>query len=72
MGDELNGWGPALEEIARHKAAACAMGGAARLTRQASRGRLNARERLDALFDPGTFFEIGALLGATADPPAPG
>lgn len=36
MGDELNGWGPALEEI------------------------------------PGTFFEIGALLGVTADPPAPG
>lgn len=71
MGDELNGWGPALEEIARRKAVAYGMGGEARLARQASRGRLNARERLDALFDPGTFFEIGALLGATADPPAP-
>jgi len=36
------------------------MGGQARLDRQRERGRLNARERLAALFDPGTFFEIGA------------
>ncbi|CAO5247778.1 acyl-CoA carboxylase subunit beta [Frankia sp. AgKG'84/4] len=71
MGDDLHGWGPALAEIARRKAAAHDMGGAARLTRQTQRGRLNARERLDALFDPGTFFEIGALVGTTADPPAP-
>ncbi|MBX6388524.1 MAG: acetyl-CoA carboxylase carboxyltransferase subunit [Frankia sp.] len=47
------------------------MGGQARLVRQAERGRLNARERLAALFDPGTFYEIGALVGSTEQPPVP-
>src|SRR5260370_9038199 len=48
------------------------MGGQARLDGQGERGRLNARERLAALFDPGTFFEIGALVGTTEQPPVPG
>ena len=55
MSDDLNGWAPSLEEIARRKAVAEGMGGEARLQRQAARGRLNARERLLALVDPGTF-----------------
>jgi acetyl-CoA carboxylase carboxyltransferase component len=70
--DELNGWGPALDEIARRKADARAMGGEARRTRQHDRGRLDARERLVALFDAGTFTEIGLLVGSTEDPPVPG
>jgi acetyl-CoA carboxylase carboxyltransferase component len=68
----LHGWGPAIEEIERRKAETLAMGGEARLVRQRERGRLNARERLAALFDPGTFFEIGNLVGTTEDPPVPG
>ncbi len=72
MGDELFGWGPALEEIERRKREARAMGGEARLVRQRDRGRLNARERLADLFDPGTFFEIGNLVGTTEVPPVPG
>jgi methylmalonyl-CoA decarboxylase subunit alpha len=72
MSDELHGWGPALEEIARRKAEAYAMGGQARLDRQHQRGRLDARERLDRLFDPGTFSEIGNLVGTTDQPPVPG
>jgi acetyl-CoA carboxylase carboxyltransferase component len=72
MDDELSGWGPALEEIERRKAETRAMGGDARLVRQRERGRLNARERVAALFDPGTFFEIGNLVGTTESPPAPG
>ena len=48
------------------------MGGEARLTRQHERGRLDARERLSALFDPGTFTEIGTLVGTTETPPVPG
>ena len=72
MDDELSGWGPALGEIARRKADALAMGGAARRTRQHDRGRLDARERLEILFDPGTFAEIGLLVGSTDDPPVPG
>ena len=35
-------------------------------------GRLNARERLERLFDPGTFFEIGGLVGTVDEPPVPG
>jgi acetyl-CoA carboxylase carboxyltransferase component len=72
MPDELHGWGPALEEIGRRKAEALAMGGETRLVRQRERGRLNARERLAALFDPGSFSEIGQLVGTTDDPPVPG
>ena len=48
------------------------MGGEARLTRQRDRGRLNARERVAGLFDPGYFFEIGLLVGTTDEPPVPG
>jgi len=70
MTDELHGWGPALEEIGRRKADTRAMGGEARLRRQHERGRLNARQRLDRLFDPGTFFEIGNLVGTVDEPPA--
>ncbi len=72
MTDELHGWGPALEEIARRKDEARAMGGEARIDRQHRRGRLDARERLDRLFDPGTLFEIGGLVGTTDQPPVPG
>ncbi|MGA2835625.1 MAG: carboxyl transferase domain-containing protein [Acidimicrobiales bacterium] len=72
MDDELHGWGPALDEIARRKADAHSMGGEARLVRQHERGRLSARERLTALFDPGTFFEIGTLVGSTEEPTVPG
>jgi acetyl-CoA carboxylase carboxyltransferase component len=66
---ELSGWGPSLDEIERRKSATLVMGGEMRLSRQRDRGRLNARERLAALFDPGTFFEIGQLVGTTDDPP---
>ncbi len=48
------------------------MGGDARLIRQRERGRLNARERIAALFDPGSFSEIGQLVGTTEEPPVPG
>ena len=72
MSDELHGWGPALDEIGRRKAEAHEMGGEARLERQRNRGRLDARERLARLFDPGSFFEIGALVGTVDEPPVPG
>jgi len=39
------------------------MGGAEKLARQKSRGKLNARERLAALLDDGSFREIGKLAG---------
>ena len=39
-----------------------AAGGAAEVERQHAKGRLTARERIDALFDPGTFCEIDTLV----------
>ena len=48
------------------------MGGETRLARQMERGRLNARERIATLFDPGSFSEIGQMVGSTEDPPIPG
>jgi methylmalonyl-CoA decarboxylase subunit alpha len=72
MTEELHGWGPALEEIARRKDEGRAMGGQARIDRQHRRGRLDARERLARLFDPDTFSEIGGLVGTTDQPPVPG
>lgn len=57
-------WAPALAELERRRAAAHAMGGAERVERlMAARGKLDARARLDALFDPGTFVELGTLVG---------
>jgi methylmalonyl-CoA decarboxylase subunit alpha len=70
--DDRGAWGPALDEIERRKAETLAMGGEARLIRQGERGRLNARERIAALFDPGSFSEIGQLVGTSEDPPVPG
>ena len=48
-----------IEEHARRTAKALEMGGKERLARQAAKGRLNARQRIDYLFDPGSFLEIG-------------
>ena len=71
MEDDRFGWGPALEEIQRRKSEAMAMGGEARLERQRRRNRLHARQRIAALFDPGTFYEIGQLVGTGSQPPVP-
>lgn len=48
-----------IAEHERRKAHALAMGGAERLAKQKAQGRLNARERIERLFDAGTFLEIG-------------
>ncbi len=49
------------------------MGGPARLEKRRAEGRLDARERVARLLDPGSFVEIGALAGRSrdGDPPAP-
>lgn len=60
----------AVEDLARRKAKAHEMGGAERVERQRARGKLDARARVQALFDPGSFEEFGGLAqagGATPD-----
>jgi len=41
-------------------------GGQKHIERQHDRGKLTARERIDALIDPGTFKELGSFVGATS------
>ncbi len=63
MSDDLNGWGPALDDLAARRTAARAMGGDERLAKKRAKGQLDARARIDHLIDPGTFREIGTLVG---------
>ena len=59
-GDE---WGPVLEDRAARRAAARAMGGEERLDRHRKAGKLDARARVAELLDPGSFRELGTLVG---------
>lgn len=60
-------WQSILAELERKRAFSQAMGGAARLDRTAEAGKLNARQRVVALFDEGTFTELGSLAGNLSD-----
>ena len=48
-----------LDDLERRRQQALAMGGPERLAKRRATGFLNARERIDYLFDPGTFVESG-------------
>jgi acetyl-CoA carboxylase carboxyltransferase component len=56
-------WQPELDELAAREALAREMGGPERVARQHAGGRMTVRERIDALLDPGSFHEIGAIAG---------
>ena len=66
------GWGPLLDELRRRQGAARALGGAEKIERQHAKGKLDARQRLERLFDPGSFTELGALVGGLDDLPGDG
>jgi len=51
-----------LDRLADLRRRADLGGGEDRLARQREAGKLTARERIDALFDPGTFEELGKLV----------
>jgi biotin carboxyl carrier protein len=55
------GWASEIQEVERRRELARTMGGPSKLARQNAEGKLNVRERIDALVDPGSFSEIGAL-----------
>lgn len=57
-------WDAKLAELAAHRDRARAMGGPDRLAAHRGSGKLDARGRIDALLDPGSFREIGTLVGA--------
>lgn len=54
-----------LAELDRRRSAGSAMGGEKKLARRAEQGQMNAQQRLDALVDSGSFFEVG-LLGRSS------
>ncbi|MCX7932459.1 MAG: methylmalonyl-CoA carboxyltransferase [Rhodovarius sp.] len=59
----MSDWQPELEELARRRAMAEALGGPEKVARQHREGRLTVRERIALLLDPGSFHEVGALAG---------
>jgi propionyl-CoA carboxylase beta chain len=64
----MSDWTSEVEELRRREAMAEHMGGAEKVARQHSRGKMDARARLAALVDPGSLREIGKIAGrATYD-----
>lgn len=57
-------WEKELEELRAREALAEQMGGADKVARQHGRGKMDARARLAALCDPGSFREIGKIAGS--------
>jgi acetyl-CoA carboxylase carboxyltransferase component len=56
-------WAQTLEDLDRRRQHAAAMGGPERLDKHRGKGKLDARARIARLLDPGTFREIGTLVG---------
>ena len=57
-------WQPELDELRRREALAKEMGGPEKVARHHAQGRLTVRERIEALLDPDSFHETGALAGS--------
>jgi acetyl-CoA carboxylase carboxyltransferase component len=57
------GWMPEVKELRLRRSLASQMGGPENLARHRAAGRLNVRERIDHLFDKGSFHETGAITG---------
>ena len=66
-------WTPWLERFEQARERSKEMGGAEKVEqRMHARGKLDVRQRVDALCDPGSFSEIGSLVGNKSDLPADG
>lgn len=62
-------WIEPLAELEQRRAAGRGPGAEHRVQRQHDRGKLTARERIDRLFDPGTFEEYGVLAASVLETP---
>ena len=56
-------WQETLDDLEDRRQRTLAMGGPERLAKHHGKGKLDARARIDHLLDPGTFREIGTLVG---------
>lgn len=61
--EEDEGWSAEVDEINRRLEMAGQMGGPDKVEKQKSKGKLTARQRVQALVDEGSFTEVGALTG---------
>ncbi|CAM4257123.1 Methylmalonyl-CoA carboxyltransferase 12S subunit [Mycobacterium basiliense] len=57
------GWQETLEDLEGRRQHARSMGGPQRLTKHRESNKLDARARVQQLLDPGTFHELGTLVG---------
>jgi acetyl-CoA carboxylase carboxyltransferase component len=62
------GWEAVLDDLEQRRSAARAMGGEERLAKHRAAGKLDARARIDRLLDPGSFLELGTLVGGASAP----
>lgn len=60
-------WNEAIEDLESRRSKAKLGGGQAAIDKQHEKGKLTARERLDILFDEGTFVEINDLAESRID-----
>jgi acetyl-CoA carboxylase carboxyltransferase component len=63
-----NDWDEVLEDLERRRTASRAMGGDERLKKHRDAGKLDVRARIDVLLDPGSFQELGTLVGGEEAP----
>lgn len=56
-------WEREVRDLLQRQALAREHGGADRVARHKSAGKLTARERIDGLLDPGSFVEVGSIAG---------
>ena len=57
-------WQNSIDRLNSRKEAVAAAGGAERIAKQHSSGKLTARERMEALFDDGTFVELNDQISS--------
>ena len=58
----MSEWKDKIEALQQRRETVMAGGGLDRIAKQHSSGKLTARERMEALFDDGTFVEINDMI----------
>ncbi len=66
--DNSGDWGEVLDDLQRRRDASRSMGGDERLRKHRDAGKLDARARVEHLLDPGSFQELGTLVGGEDAP----
>ena len=62
----MSEWKDKIEALQLRRESVMAGGGLDRIAKQHSAGKLTARERMEALFDDGTFVEINDMITSRA------